>query len=367
MKTRFSAGSAASDPCSEVAYPMAQRARKAILDVAALPKDLQGGVAPVYVLNGSDVFFRTEALRALRRAALGDADPALSLSEFEDDPDAREVFELLRSPGLFTSSRMVIVDPADRFVKGNAERLAKYAASPSSGACLVLTVERWTPKAPLSRAPVRVVSCAAPRGPAVFAWLTQRVRSYGKRLDSGAGKLMTEIAGATLAVLDRHLQNLVAYIGDRPSISAEDVADLVGGDPQRATWELTSAVVAGQPERAMTVLQQMFRHGVEPVWFIAVLAGEFSRLWLVKRMLRDGAGETEIHQAVGGSAFRIKHIVREARAISPRRLLNAHRTLLEFDLAAKRSVMPAELLMEVLTLTLCGDGRLRRPIGAGTN
>ena len=347
---------------------MAKRTRKAPADVNSLRKELEAGkVAPIYVLNGADVFSRTEALRMLRQAALGDADPALCLSEYEDDPEPGDVFDILRSPGLFAAARMVIVDPADRFVGKNAERLAKYAASPSSNACLALAVERWTPKAPLSSAPaaaLHVVSCSPPRGAAVFAWLTMRARHYGKRLNSGAGKMMTEIAGTTLAVLDRHLQNLVAYVGDRPAISAEDVADLVGGDPQRATWELTSAVVAGRAEQAMTVLQQMFRHGVEPVWFVAVLAGEFSRLWLVKRMLRDGAGEAEIHQAVGGSAFRIKHIVREARAISPRRLLNAHRTLLEFDLAAKRTAMPAELLMELLTLTLCGDGRLRHPLKA---
>ena len=340
---------------------MARLYRAQVFDVQALRASLeQGEYDPVYALNGEDAFFRMDALRALREKVLGDADPNLCLSEYDTAPDPAEVFERLRTPGLFSASRMVIVDPADQFVSRSAEALARYAASPSSGACLVLAVERWRPKAALKKLPagaIRVVSCAPLRGSAVTGWVTMRARTYGKRLDSGAARLMIEIAGDTLATLDRHLQNLAAFAGGRGNISCEDVAELVGGDPQRAAWELTSAVVGGRAPRALTVLRQLLLHGAEPIWLIAALAGEFTRLWRVKRMMREGRSDSEIVEAVGVSAGRLRHVKEEADGMSPRRLLSAHRALLDFDLAAKQSAMPRELLLECLTLSLCGDGR----------
>jgi len=309
-------------------------------------------------LAGEDAFFRMAAMRLLRAGILGDADPALSLLEYDEAPEWAEVVNHLRGRGLFTLRHMVVVDPADRLVAQHAEPLARYARSPSSSACLVLTVARWTAKGPLRDIPndvLCVVACAPLRRNDVAGWLHARAQAHGRRLERGVAQLMIETAGTDLAVLDRHLQNLTAFLGDRANVSAEDVTQLVGGDPQRATWELVSAVVEAAPTRALTILRQIFRHGAIPLWLISALAAELSRLWRIKRMLRDGRSDAEMLEAVGRQfASRLRHLKRRADAMSPKRLLQAHQAVLEADIGLKTSVMPDELLLECLVLRLCG-------------
>jgi DNA polymerase-3 subunit delta len=334
-------------------------------DVTALRKDLeQGEVLPVYVLNGEDSFFRMEAMRLIRERVLEGKDPDLSVVEYEEVPEPAEVFADLRSQGLFASEKLVVLDPADRFVEKHGKTLAEYLKAPSSSSCFVLAVKSFElKKVGLTRTPtgLKAVSCAPLHPKAVPGWLTVRAREYGKRLSSGVGRLMIELAGTGLATLDRHLQNLAAFVGERDSISPEDVAQLVGGDPQRAMWELTSAIVAGDPTRALKILHDMMRHGIEALRVVASLAIAFSRLWRVKRMLRDGKADREILEAIGRQyAFRLRHLKREAGEISPRRLLSAHRRLLDYDLAVKTSAMPNDLLLECMTLELCGEGAARR-------
>lgn len=337
---------------------MARKPRAETFDVEALRKSLEAGApAPVHVLSGEDDFFRNDALRLLKANILEGLDPAVSLTEYEEPPSPAELFDGLRSPGLFAPRRMVILDPADAFASKNADALKDYAKSPAEEAFLVLVAAKWAPDAALKKAAganLVAVSCAPLHPRAVPPWLAMRARAYGKRLNSGVAQLMTETAGTNLAVLDRHLQNLATYAGDRADLAAEDVANLVGGDPQRATWELTSAVVAGKPDKALRLLQQMFRRGAVALMVISALANEFSRLWRVKRMLRDGASDEEMLAAIGKHLrFRLVHIKREANAIPPARLLNAQKALLQFDMACKTSAMPDELLLETLVVKLC--------------
>jgi len=338
---------------------MARARGKPAFDVNALKASLgKGAPEAVYALAGGETFFRSEAIHLLRDKVLGKKDPGLGLLEFERDADPREVLDNLRTRGLFGDARLVIVEPADTFVSRHAGPLARYVASPSDGACLVLVVDSWSPKAALAKAAegVKVVSCQALRGRAVNSWLKARARHHGKRLEPAVDDMLVETAGADLSVLDRHLENLATYVADRPTVSAEDVADLVGGDPQRATWELVKAVVKGETATALRTLEQMLRHGAVVGMILGGLTAEFSRLWQIKRMMRDGADDDEMLAAVGRHyRFRLPHMKREARELPARRLVAAHPTLLEFDLAAKTSAMPDDLLLECLVIKLCGS------------
>jgi len=336
---------------------LARSAEAAVFDVEALRRELETGpLAPVYVFAGGESLFRREGRTLLREKMFPTGDAGMGVIEYEDPPDSREVLGDLKGGGLFSSGRLVLVDPADRLVESKAEALARYAASPADGACLALFVKEWRPKGDLARAPnLRSVSCAGPDKRALPGWLAVRAKRYGKRLDTGVGQLIVETAGEDLDTLDRHLQNLAAYLGEKPNVSSEDVANLVGGDPQRAVWELVAAVVEGSAAKALSLLKLMERHGVEPLMVIGALAAEFSRLWRLKRMMRDGKTDDEILAVLGRQfQFRLKHLKRRAEEIPPRRLLDAHKTLADYDLAAKTGGLPEELLLECLALKLCG-------------
>lgn len=327
-------------------------------DTDALRQSLdEGARAPLYVLPGGEAFFRMQALRLLRERLLEGEDPAVSLTEYDEPPEPAEVLDGLRSPGLFSARQLVVIDPADKFIDKHADALARYLDSPGPNAFLVLAADRWSPKGGLKNAKRKgavVVSCEPLHRNAVAGWLTMRARVYGKRLNAGVAKLLVETAGENLAVLDRHLQNLAAYVGDRPNVASEDVENLVGGDPQRATWELVSLVVNGKTAEALRTLDQMFRRGTVVLWVISALTNEFSRLWRVKRMIRDGAPDEEMLKALGYQyKNRLRFIKREAERIHPARLLRSGKILLDFDLAAKTSTMPDELLLECLVVKLC--------------
>jgi DNA polymerase-3 subunit delta len=330
-----------------------------------------GPAGPAYALDGPEVFLRCAAIRLIRASVLGDEKGGAGLAEFDAEATPDEVFGHLRTRALFSDARMAVIEPADPFVARYAAALARYLDAPSAGACLVLAVERLELKDQLAKAfkNALVVSCDRLRGKAVNAWLRQRARGYGKRLDAGVEDMMIEAVGADLAGLDRHLQNLLTFVGERENVSVQDVEALVAGDPRRASWELLRAILQRKTADALRILDQMLRHGAEPAMVIGALAAEFSRLWQVKRLLRDRAPDGRIceviepriksmppsrrREAEERLKFRLPHVKREAEEVSPKRLLAAHPALVEYDLADKTSSMPEDLLLECLVVKLC--------------
>src|SRR5205085_5676957 len=95
------------------------------------------------------------------------------------------------------------------------------------------------------------------RADALRAWAQQRAASLGARLTPAAAARLAElIDGYHLGDLAQEIDKLAAYTNGRP-IDLEDVDALVSVAVQYQTWDLTDAVVAGRPDRALQVLKRM--------------------------------------------------------------------------------------------------------------
>jgi len=147
-------------------------------------------LAPVYVAYGEERFLMNEALRTVQAAALGEADPALCLTEFDArDLDVRLLLDELRTLPFLGPRRFVILRDADP-VLSNAEHrelLLAYLNKPSRTACLFITAGSWDGRTKLARAVQKVgviVRCRKMYRNRIVPWLVERARSrHDKRLN----------------------------------------------------------------------------------------------------------------------------------------------------------------------------------------
>src|SRR4051794_37678453 len=84
---------------------------------------------PVYVLHGDEPFLKAQALAAIRRLVLGDADDGFALSTHDG---ARAVWasvaDELNTLPMLSPRRLVVVSGADPFVTRERARLEKLFA-----------------------------------------------------------------------------------------------------------------------------------------------------------------------------------------------------------------------------------------------
>ena len=97
--------------------------------------------APIYAVCGAEEFLKRQAVERITRNVLGNADPALALSEYDGapaPPELASVLDDLRTLPFLADRRLVIVRDADRFITLYREALEEYAAGPSPTGVLLM-------------------------------------------------------------------------------------------------------------------------------------------------------------------------------------------------------------------------------------
>ncbi|MEM1062127.1 MAG: DNA polymerase III subunit delta, partial [Planctomycetota bacterium] len=221
--------------------------------------------APFAVAFGPSSFLK----RAVREALVGSLtaeDPDAAPSVYAgDDVDAAHVLDEVSTVSMFGGGRVVVVESADKFVTNHRPTLEAYAAKAKPGSLLLLEVEKFPKTTKLYKAlakPGLLVECADLAGGKLNAWLRKQATSrFEKTLPAPAAAAMIELVGEDLTLLSQELAKLDSYAGDRPELTVEDVAAVVGGWRTQTTFELLAAVRQGDLERAIAQLGKLLDTG----------------------------------------------------------------------------------------------------------
>jgi DNA polymerase-3 subunit delta len=315
---------------------------------------------PVIVLSGKVRHLKQAALRALAETVLGPDDDGIGLARFAgENADLKSVCDELLTVSMWGDRRMVVVEDADDFVSQNRAGLEKYLDRPAKKSVLVLDVKSWPKNTRLAKMVAKIglpLECAELKTGELVRWLADESRSkYGKQLSRDAARLMVELAGNELGLLDQELGKLSAYVGDRPRIDAEDVRSLVGGWKAETTWAMTGAIRDGNLGLAMTCLDKLLTAGEAPQRVLGGINFVFRKYAQATELARQGTPlPAALQQAgvfprdVSASAAYLRRIGRPRAEQLYQRLLTADRNL------KGSSRLPPRLQLEHLLVGLSG-------------
>ncbi|MBS3735156.1 MAG: DNA polymerase III subunit delta [Phycisphaerae bacterium] len=307
-------------------------------------------VHPVYVLNGGDAFLRDARRSEVIAAVIGDADPQVAVTSFDADAEPAEVFDELRTIPFLSPRRVVVVRDADGFVRRNRAAVEKYLEAPSDCSVLVLEVNSWASNTRLYKTVKRIgraIDCSPPNAGGVGRRLRDMARARGKTLAGDAAELLAQWIGQDLAALDGEIEKLSLYVGERQTITAADVGELVTATAGPGAFALTNAVTAGDVRGALTALDGMCQVRGEEFRTLGLLTWHLRRALKAKRQL--DAGRTPDLKMPAGPK---RDFLAMLRRRSQQRLAGDFRALLRADLALKSGRRP-QAAMQQLVVDLC--------------
>jgi len=308
----------------------------------------------VYVLQGSDALLREEAYQRIVDSILGSADHQLCLSQYDPTVELATVLDELRTLPLLAPHRVVSIRDAEAFISAHREQLENYLDRPSPSGTLILLVNsldsrtRFAKKLPSVGL---VVSCEAPSGAELVRWITEAASGLDKTIDRQAAGMLAQWVGENLASLRSELDKLASYVGQRTSITVDDIAAVATTSASPEAFALSGAITRGD-----------VRAGLEAVGAAMRTRGaEFQLLGQVAWRIRQAL---QVHQGIAAgqsprSAMQNARILRDQRDSEallgrrPAKKLQADmRRLISADLAMK-SGTPPKAAMQQLIVELC--------------
>jgi DNA polymerase III subunit delta len=318
---------------------------------------------PIYALVGDEDFLKRHARERIVALVLGDEDPEFAVSVYQGDKiDFSTARNDLETLPFLASFRIVVVENADTFVTENRPALEAYAAKPSSVGVLVLDVKTFpeTTKLAKSLPDAAKIACKTPPAYKLYElkpWLTEWSRTaHKKKLAPDAAELLLELVGSSMGLLDQELGKLAVAVGAKSEIAAEDVDRMVGRSKAADVFRILDAIGEGKPGEALSILEELFSEGEDPMAVMGPLTAQLRKLATVGRLYfvekvalgpaMDAAGVPKWDKARISCEKQVKYL-------GGRRLLKFADWLVELNLGLKGgNALPERVQVERFIVTL---------------
>jgi DNA polymerase-3 subunit delta len=259
---------------------------------------------PLYVLAGDEPFVKRHALKALRSLLLGTKENPFGWSVLPGEKLSwSAVHSELTTLPFLGPRRVVVVDAADPFVTAARDKLEAYVGAPAATGVLILDVKSWPATTRLAKmVPDKAtLVCKAPIAQRLSAWCQQWCQAqHGKAMSAEAARLLVELVGADMGLLDQELSKLAVFVGDGKKIDTGDVDQLVGNNREENVWKIFDLIGVGQTAAALTLLDRLLTQGEEPLRLLGALASKLRsyaqtyRLTTIGRSLSEAMDEAGI-------------------------------------------------------------------------
>jgi DNA polymerase-3 subunit delta len=184
------------------------------------------------------------------------------------------------------------------------------------------------------------------------AWIRKRAADKGGTLGTEAVRMLADLVGNRLAVLDLEIDKLLLYADGR-QVTSEDVVALVGHARETDIFDLVDCVGRRQAGQALTLLHHMLEDGAAPLYVLAMLARQIRILIQIAELQQQRLTPKEIARRLRLHPYAVDKGLAQARSFELAQLESAHERLVQADWAIKTGecdeVLALDLLVAVLT------------------
>ncbi|MDR4505312.1 MAG: DNA polymerase III subunit delta [Candidatus Scalindua sp.] len=359
-----------------------------------------------YILSGSECFLKRKVLSEIKKSFFGNGGEEQGLIVFHGkEPQKKksgehldgfspgnrvdtgtsycDIFEEIGTVSMFGRGKLIIVENADNFLNANQQKLLELMESSFNSHCLVLNVESLDKRKKI----VKVLSdnrgihiechklydSPSPweRGRPEYdseltKWIVLHAKEYKKVMNQKTAYSLVKKTGSELAIIDKQLEILSLYMGDRELITEEDIQNVLGVGQREKIYHLLDAVGKKDFVSAMKAVNLMFDTGMEnerkhvifddkviAIAMISALHKRMKELWKTLRVLDKGGGENDVLEKTSQKRAFVSKIMKQARNFIEEEMPDKWKCMLEADLLCKTSKLAPPVIIEQLMVKLC--------------
>lgn len=326
----------------------------------------------VVFLHGEEEYLRDEAAKRVLEAVLDPAMAAFNLDQLRGgDAGPETLASLLATPPMMADRRVVLVRDVQGLSPKGREVIEAACADPSPGVLLLLvgTIPGGS-KAKFYgnlKGAALTVEFPSLHVHDLPGWVVAQAReAHGIEVEVQAARALSAAIGSQLGVLATELEKVVAFAGDRDTITLEDVKAVGGYIPRVDRWGWFDRVGERQFARAIEELPELLDSGENAVGLVIGMASHLLKLGLAAAGGREGLERS----LAPNQRWLTNRLIPQARHWTVKEIDNALTELLRADRLLKSASLTDRQAMEELLLRLMGsmnsDGVSRRPAIAGS-
>lgn len=301
-----------------------------------LANNLKEQIAPVYLVEGEDAYFRDHAYLAIREAC-GITQPVFNETRLDGESlkgDFSAFTAGLYTMPMFDEKRLVRVSdfyPSEREFE---KYLKPYTENPCPSTVLVIVNAGKKPNAAELRkkSGITLVDCAHESEETLGKWLFGVMRRCGLNADADAATLMVRYCSSDAARMKRETEKLAALLGGGGRVTRETVEEYVAKDVEYKIYELTQAASRRNFSSFSEILDDLMKKGFDEHAVLSSLTSHYRTLCEVSSMR---GSDHEIAGVLGVKPYAVQRNREAASRLGRERVEELYLRLYELSCGAK--------------------------------
>lgn len=274
------------------------------MNIVQLEQELsQHPLKSIYLLCGTEQYFIGQACTKIVTAAFGhNADSEHDKVTFDAQSTAAdEIINTANTYPFLTTKQVIVIKNFDASfsakseaaVKSNISVYESYFADPAEFTVLILVAEKMDKRLKITKTAIQkgyYYEFPQLKEYEIPKMIKHELKSrYGKSIDDDGALLLSEFVGVRLDSLEMELEKLSLYVGKKHSITADDIAHMVGNTALVDNFKMIDLLAMKDGKNALYMLLHLLhQHQEPPERLIGLLKWQFKRLYTAKKALKNG-------------------------------------------------------------------------------
>lgn len=307
---------------------------------------------------GEESFLVQEAVHLLRERAVEEGLRDFNCDIFEaSETPAGQVKDACEMLPMMSARRLVVYRGVDSLKDKDWDVLFPLFDDPADTTTFVMTAEALDKRKKafkkISDAAI-VVELKRPYENQILDWIDYLAYRQNVKVSREAGQLLKQFVGTNLTELNNELIKLRDYLGDRHTVEAQDVLQVVSQTRVDRIFDLTDAIGRRDKVHALHSLANLLEHGQSEVGILAMITRHFRILSQIKDGQREGLSGQRLSTKAGIPGFLLQQYLDQIRHWDENKIQKTFTVLQDTDRALKSSTVPPHVWLENFVLKTCG-------------
>ncbi len=313
--------------------------------------------APIYFFHGEEYYLVKQVTQYLKTCVCGQGENDFNSSIFYAfEAEAEKIRDEVETLPVMSDRRWVEVRGVQDLSDRKLEELEAVIKNPVNSTVLVLMGTKVDKRKKMFKWLLEFGLCVEFRRPfenQIPGWIRQICRGKQLEITDAAVQLIHRLVGSQLLEIDREVQKLADFLGERKTIQLEDVAQCVSKRKEENIFDLVGRMASGDRVGSLCQLTDLLQEGQSEVGIIALLARHFRLLYVLQQGMDKGFTGLKLAHHVQVPNYYLPDYVAQLKFWTYPKIESALLILANTDRELKSSPLSSHLWLENLIFEIC--------------
>jgi DNA polymerase III subunit delta len=317
------------------------------------------------LLVGEEDFLADEILVGLINDVLAPDDQRMNLDNLDATQPVGELLTRLDTAPFFGPARVVVIRRLEVLKESEHDPLIAFLERgdhPTVAIFVARELDRRRRLFTTFKRVARIIETKPLPPREVPGWAARRFEAAGKRAAPGTAERLAAMAGGSLRDLAHEVEKVVAYTGDRPTVTPADIDAIASQTGEASIFTCVDALGARDAARALRALNDILSTH-EPLQVLFMVARQFRLILRAHTLIGARRPPADLADRLGVHPFVARKLTDQVRGYQAGHFASIFAAIEDTDRMIK-SGSPSRLMLEWLFVRLCeGDRRAGAPRG----